>query len=104
MLRITPGVMQRDPRWFEEPDAFRPERFDPGCGHPEIPRGAWMPFGAGPRVCLGSHFALTEITLVAAMLLQRFRLAPVPGAAPPEPVLNITLRPKQPLQLRLLPR
>jgi cytochrome P450 len=106
MLRLTPGLIQRDPRWFEEPEAFRPERFDPTAGHREIPRGAWMPFGAGPRVCLGSHFALMEITLVAAMVLQRYRLAPVPEApAPePEPVLNITLRPATPLRLRLMPR
>lgn len=104
LLRITPGVIQRDPRWFEEPEAFRPERFDPASGHPEIPRGAWMPFGAGPRVCLGSHFALTEITLVAAMVLQRFELGLVPDAPPPEPVLNITLRPKQPLRLRMRAR
>ncbi|WP_343627869.1 cytochrome P450 [Roseateles sp.] len=104
MLRITPWVMQRDPRWFEDAEDFRPERFDPASGHAEIPRGAWMPFGAGPRVCLGSHFALNEITLVAAMVLQRHRLARVPGKAPPEPVLNITLRPKHPLRLRLLPR
>ncbi len=104
MLRLTPGLIQRDPRWFEEPEAFRPERFDPAAGHREIPRGAWMPFGAGPRVCLGSHFALMEITLVAAMVLQRYRLAPVPEAPAPEPVLNITLRPATPLRLRLMPR
>jgi len=104
MLRLTPGLIQRDPRWFDEPESFRPERFDPAAGHREIPRGAWMPFGAGPRVCLGSHFALMEITLIAAMVLQRYRLAPVPGAPAPEPVLNITLRPATPLRLRLLPR
>ena len=63
-----------------------------------------MPFGTGPRVCLGSHFALMEITLIAAMVLQRYRLAPVPGTPAPEPVLNITLRPATPLRLRLLPR
>lgn len=104
MIRLTPGVIQRDPRWFDEPDAFRPERFDPAAGHRDIPRGAWMPFGAGPRVCLGSHFALMEITLIAAMVLQRHRLAPVPDVPAPTPVLNITLRPATPLRLRLLPR
>jgi cytochrome P450 len=61
-----------------------------------------MPFGAGPRVCLGQHFAMTEITLIAAMLLQRFRVTLVPGAAAPRPVLNITLRPAEPLHLRLI--
>lgn len=104
MLRLTPGLMHRDPRWFDDPDAFLPERFDPASGHREIPRGAWMPFGAGPRVCLGSHFALMEITLIAAMVLQRHRLEPIPGAPPPRPALHITLRPETPLRLRLSPR
>jgi len=100
MIRLTPGVMHRDPRWFPEPDAFMPERFAADAAH-AIPRGAYMPFGAGPRVCLGQHFAMTEITLIAALLLQRFRFSPVPGAEPPRPTLNITLRPHQPLHLRL---
>lgn len=91
MVRITPWVLQRDARWFEEPEAFRPERFLPGA--PPPPRGAWMPFGAGPRVCIGQHFAMLEMTLVAAMLLQRYRLVLPQGAAPCEPVLNVTLRP-----------
>ncbi|MBV8500915.1 MAG: cytochrome P450 [Paucibacter sp.] len=102
LLLLAPGLIQRDARWFPEPEAFRPERFAPDA--PEIPRGSWMPFGAGPRVCLGQHFAMTEITLVAAMLLQRFRLAPAPGAAPPRPTLNITLRPATPLRLSLARR
>jgi cytochrome P450 len=100
LLMLAPGLIQRDARWFPEPDAFKPERFAPDA--PEIPRGAWMPFGAGPRVCLGQHFAMTEITLIAAMLLQRFRVTLVPGAAAPRPVLNITLRPAEPLHLRLI--
>ncbi|XHS79198.1 cytochrome P450 [Burkholderiaceae bacterium UC74_6] len=100
LLLLAPGLIQRDARWFPEPEAFRPERF--AAEAPEIPRGAWMPFGAGPRVCLGQHFAMAEITLIAAMLLQRFRIQPVAGAAPPRPVLNITLRPAEPLRLRLL--
>jgi cytochrome P450 len=102
LIRLTPGVTQRDARWFPEPEAFKPERFAPGA--PEIPRGAYMPFGAGPRVCLGSHFAQTEIMLIAALLLQRYEIQAVPGEAAPRPVLNITLRPAQPLRLRLLRR
>ncbi len=102
LIRLTPGVTQRDARWFPEPEAFKPERFDPDAA--EIPRGAYMPFGAGPRVCLGSHFAQTEITLIAALLLQRFELRAIPGAPAPKPVLNITLRPAKPLHLRLLRR
>jgi cytochrome P450 len=102
LIRLTPGVTQRDARWFPQPESFMPERFAPGAA--EIPRGAYMPFGAGPRVCLGSHFAQTEITLIAALLLQRYEIHAVPGSAAPKPVLHITLRPEQPLRLRLLRR
>lgn len=99
MLRITTWLLHRDPGSFPEPQAFRPERFMPEA--PPLPRGAWMPFGAGPRVCIGQHFAMLEMTLLAAMLLQRYRLELPPDAAPCEPVLNVTLRPRGGLQLRL---
>jgi cytochrome P450 len=102
MLRITPWVLQRDPRWFPEPEAFRPERFLPDAEAP--PRGAWMPFGAGPRVCIGQHFAMLEMTLVAAMLLQRYRLDLPADAAPCEPELNVTLRPRGGVTLTLVRR
>jgi cytochrome P450 len=99
MLRITPYVLHRDERWFHDAGAFKPERFLDGAS--PIPRGAWMPFGAGPRVCLGQHFAMLEMTLLSAMLLQRFSLA-LPDHAPPcEPQLHVTLRPKEPVQLWL---
>ena len=97
LLYVTPWVLQRDPRWFEQPETFRPERFLPDA--PPIPRGAWIPFGVGPRVCIGQHFAMLEMTLVAAMLLQRFELRLPDDAAPAEPVLNVTLRPRQGLTL-----
>jgi cytochrome P450 len=102
MLRITPWVLQRDPRSFTEPEAFRPERFLPGA--PPPPRGAWMPFGAGPRVCIGQHFAMQEMQLVAAMLLQRCTLALPPGAPPAVPDLHVTLRPRSGLRLLLTRR
>ena len=97
MFMIPVFLMHRDARWFPEPQAFRPERF--GADAPAIPRGAFMPFGTGPRVCLGQHLALAEMTVVAAMVLQRFVLAKAEGAAEPEAVLNISLRAKQPLVL-----
>ena len=102
MLRITPWVLQRDARSFPEPEAFRPERFLPDAAPP--PRGAWMPFGTGPRVCIGQHFAMQEMVLIAAMLLQRCSLGLPPGAPPAEPELNVTLRPRGGVRLRLVKR
>ena len=98
LVRVTPWVMHRDARFFPEPGAFRPERFMPDAEPP--PRGAYVPFGLGPRVCLGQHFAVLEMTLIAAMLLQRYRIAAT-DAPMPEPRLNVTLRPSTPVQLRL---
>lgn len=102
MFTVPFGLMQRDARWFPDPLAFRPERFAGDAA--DIVRGAFMPFGAGPRVCLGLHLALAEMTVVAAMLLQRFTLAVPGGMVPPEPVFNLTLRPRVPLHLLLARR
>ena len=60
-----------------------------------------MPFGAGPRVCIGQHFAMLEVMLLAAMLLQRYRIVLPDDAAPCEPVMNVTLRPAGESRLRL---
>lgn len=104
LVRVTPWLLHRDPRWWpREPEAFRPERFMPATDDwaPDpIPRGAYIPFGLGPRVCLGQHFAQLEMTLIAAVLLQRFRLAPVTDT-PPTPRLAVTLRPEGGLRLKL---
>ncbi|WP_374221284.1 cytochrome P450 [Variovorax sp. E3] len=101
MFMVPVQLMQRDPRWFADPLVFRPERFAPGA--PEVPRGAYMPLGAGPRVCLGQHLAMTEMTVVAAMLLQRHVLSVPEGQGAPRPMLNVTLRPASPLHLRVSP-
>jgi len=81
----------RDPRFYPDPDQFRPERF---ALHEEQrrPRSAFHPFGAGPHTCIGNHFALMEMHLVAAHLTQNVTLELVPGqnlAAVP----NIILKP-----------
>ena len=60
-----------------------------------------MPFGAGPRVCIGQHFAMLEMTLLAAMLLQRYRMVQPDDALPVKPAMNVTLRPSGNLPLRL---
>jgi cytochrome P450 len=99
MIRLTPWAIQRDPRHWPDPAAFRPERFLPGAPAPG--RGAWLPFGTGPRVCIGQHFAMTEILLVGALLLQRMDWSLAPGSAPSRPEMNVTLRDAGGLQVRL---
>ncbi|MCA8202055.1 cytochrome P450 [Burkholderia sp. AU33545] len=94
-------LMHHDARWFPEPQAFRPERFADDAS--AIPRGAYMPFGTGPRVCLGQHLAMTEMTVVAAMILQRHELSVPPGMAAPRATLNVTLRPTRALHLAIAP-
>ena len=104
LVRVTPWLLHRDPRWWpREPNAFRPERFmaaTDDCNPDPIPRGAYIPFGLGPRVCLGQHFAQLEMTVIAAMLLQRFRLSTLTDT-PPTPSLAVTLRPVGGLRLML---
>lgn len=101
MFTIPVQLMHHDPRWFPKPDVYDPGRF--AADAPSIPRGAFMPFGTGPRVCLGQHLAMTEMTIIAAMLLQRFTVTIPAGMAAPKPVFHITLRPEQPLCLTLSP-
>ena len=83
-------------------DRFVPERFLDDA--PAIPKGAWIPFGVGPRVCIGQHFAMLEMTLLAAMLLQRYRLRLPEGVAVCVPKLQVTLRPEEPVTLLLARR
>jgi cytochrome P450 len=103
LLRITPWVLHRDERWFAQPEHFLPERFLDGA--PPIPKGAWLPFGTGPHVCIGQHFAMLEMTLLAAMLLQRYRLQLDENTgADHAPQMSVTLRPREPVQLLLTRR
>jgi cytochrome P450 len=86
MVRVTPWVVHRDARWFPEPALFKPERFNEET--PSTYRNSFMPFGTGPRACLGAHFALTEMTLIAAKLLQRYSFR---SNAAPTPKLDVLL-------------
>ncbi|MBV9652972.1 MAG: cytochrome P450 [Acetobacteraceae bacterium] len=72
VVMIAPWVLHRHRRFWNRPDDFDPRRFLPGA--PPLPRLAYLPFGAGPRVCVGAHFALAEATLVLALLVQAFRI------------------------------
>jgi cytochrome P450 len=97
---ISPWVIHRDPRWFDEPAAFRPERWADGLAQ-RLPRFAYAPFGGGQRVCIGSSFAQLEATLLLATIAQRFRLVLVDPAQPVEPLPVVTLRPRQVPLVRL---
>ncbi len=88
---MSPWVVHRDPRWFDRPEEFLPERWAEGGAH--RPKYAYFPFGGGPRLCIGNHFALMEAVLVLATLGQRYRFTLVPD----HPVTTwptVTLRPK----------
>jgi cytochrome P450 len=74
IIFISPFILHKDPRNFPDPEVFRPERFAPK-EEAKIPQGAYVPFAAGPRVCLGKSFALMEARLVLGTLVQHCRLA-----------------------------
>lgn len=90
-LLISQWVIHRDARWFEQPDDFIPERW-----HSErtqnLPMCAYMPFGAGPRQCIGRHFAMMEGVMILAMLVQRFELHR-DRSRPVKPVPLVSIRP-----------
>ena len=96
---IVPWLLHRHRLLWERPDAFEPERFAPERASRRH-RFAYIPFGGGPRICIGATFAMTEALIILAMLAQRFRLRLVPGH-PVEPVGLITLRPRHGLRMIL---
>lgn len=99
LVGLSSFVTQRDTRWFPNPERFDPERFLPPRVD-SIPAGAYFPFGAGPRVCIGQSFAMTEMILVAATMLQKCDVTLAPNSAEPELHVHMALRPKQDLMLR----
>ncbi|MBX6323930.1 MAG: cytochrome P450, partial [Rhodospirillaceae bacterium] len=101
IVMIAPWVLHRHRRLWRDPDAFDPARFLPGA--PPPPRFAYLPFGAGPRVCVGAQFALAEATLVLAAILGRFRVELEPGP-PVLPAPVVTTQPSHPPLFRLTPR
>jgi cytochrome P450 len=91
-ILIFPYITHRHPKWWIEPDKFYPERFAPENSSGR-PRYAYLPFGAGPRTCVGLNFAMTEIQVVLALLLQRFRLEPASDSDTVRLDPSVTLRP-----------
>jgi cytochrome P450 len=101
-LFMSQWTVQRDPRLFADPDAFKPERWQsPATAH--LPRFAYFPFGGGPRVCLGASFAMTEATLAMATIASRFRLS-LPAGPAVRPRAAGTLQPSHALHMRIAAR
>jgi enediyne biosynthesis protein E7 len=89
---ICPYTLHRHPAYWPAPDRFDPERFDPDKSA-DRPRYAYIPFGAGPRFCVGNHLGMMEATFVLAMVARDLRLAKVPGyKAVPQPMLSLRVR------------
>jgi cytochrome P450 len=95
VITISPWVIHRHHKRWKNPDAFDPSRFLPGAPAPE--RYAYMPFGAGPRICVGAQFALTEATLVLARLLARFHIT-LAGTGEVLPRGIVTTQPDRPVR------
>lgn len=101
-LFMPTWVVQRDPRFFDNPDEFRPERWTPDF-IASLAKYAYFPFGGGPRVCIGNSFAMMEIVLLLATIGQRFR----PRLAPAQKVTlqpAMSLRPRDGIKMTLVSR
>lgn len=99
---MSPYLVQRDARWFPEPEKFDPERWTPEA-RDSRPKFAYFPFGGGARVCIGERFAWMEGVIVMAAIAQKWRLRLVPGQRV-EPLPLITLRVKNGLRMIAEPR
>jgi cytochrome P450 len=98
-VMILPWLLHRKPALWENPDCFDPERFAPERAVLR-PRFAYLPFGAGPPICIGAAFAMAEAMIILATIAQRYRLPLKPGF-PVEPQGLITLRPRHGLRMTL---
>jgi cytochrome P450 len=104
IMLMSQWVTHRDPRYYDAPEQFRPERWagGPAAGSlaSQNPRFAYFPFGGGPRLCIGNGFAMMEAVLVLATIAQRYRFELLPGQQiVPWPV--VTLRPRDGVRMRL---
>ena len=96
---VSPWLLHRHEKLWERPEVFDPERFAPERAAAR-PRYAYLPFGGGPRICIGAGFAMQEATLILATVAQRYRLRLAPGRRV-EPMGLITLRPRGGLPMTL---
>jgi cytochrome P450 len=99
LVLVNTFALHRDPRFFPEPLRFDPERFAPGWEE-RIPRYAYLPFGGGPRVCIGNGFATLEAQLIVASIAQCWQFLLEPGQEI-VPVQLVTVRPKNGIRMKL---
>ncbi|WP_414548856.1 cytochrome P450 [Anabaena sp. CCY 0017] len=98
-VMMSQWVMHRHPQYFENPEAFQPERWTQEF-EKQLPKGVYIPFGDGPRICIGKGFAQMEAALLLATIAQRFQIDLVPDY-PIVPQPSITLRPEHGLKVQL---
>jgi cytochrome P450 len=98
LITVNTYALHRDPRFFNDPERFDPERFATGW-EDRIPRYAFLPFGGGPRVCIGNGFAMMEARLIVATVAQRWRLSLEPDQRI-VPAQLVTMRPKNGMRMR----
>ena len=99
-LAISPYVCHRNPEFWPDPETFKPERFLGDVQHPFL---SYLPFGAGPRSCMGVGFAMQEATIVLATLAARFRLTIDPDhRVEPNPTVTLRTTSELPMTLELL--
>jgi len=112
MCLVSPALLHRDPRWWSDADQFQPERWlrrAPGepdlfdLGRPGQPRGAYLPFGAGPRKCIGEQFAWSEAATMLAELGRSWRVRIQDAPLTPGPS-SMTLRPSGGVRATTTPR
>jgi cytochrome P450 len=101
LIILSPYTIHRHPEFWQNPEEFNPERFSQGQ-EKSRPRFAYIPFGGGPRLCIGDQFAMIEAQLIMAMVTQRFRLELLPHR-PVEADPLVTIRPKHGLPMKVVP-
>jgi cytochrome P450 len=94
---MSPFVTQHLPEFWPDPERFDPDRFAPERSAGRHP-GSYLPFGIGPRTCIGNHLAMAEVAMTAAMILPRYALSHAPGNQV-KPIWRATLQPKGGLPL-----
>jgi cytochrome P450 len=99
VVAISPYITHRHQRYWERPEEFDPDRFDPRTSPPRDPF-TYFPFGGGPRLCIGHNLALMEAQLIIGTVAQRYRLQLVPGTQV-EPERLFVLRPRNGLPMTI---